>query len=114
MKKDDKKTRKLRDDWSGVPEEWTVRGPLSADELDQLKKDSLEAFDKWVWETGSDEDKEKYKGLEKKFKKEMGYAEIQNEIDDIITKLGEDIRKTIDEDILTGILNSPLDNTDET
>ena len=110
MKKDDKNTRKLRGDWSGMSD-WTTRKPLSAEGLEQLKKASLDAFDKWNWETGSDEDKEKYQKLEMKLKKELEVAEIQSEIDEIMSNLADDIRKAIDDDILTGITKSPLDNT---
>jgi len=91
--------------------QWSVPDALSEEELDQLKKDSIAAFDKWTWETGSDEDKKKYKELEKKLKKEEGIARAQVEIDEILSKLGDDIRKSIDDEILAGITKSPLDNT---
>jgi hypothetical protein len=111
MKKDEITNVEITEKPRKRSSQWSVPDALSEEELDQLKKDSIDAFDKWTWETGSDEDKEKYKQLEKKLKKEEGIAEIQNEIDEIMTKLSNDIRETIDDDILTGLRKSSLDNT---
>lgn len=113
MKKDDmtidktiitKKPRRLS-------AQWTMETPLPKEELDQLKKDSVDAFDKWAWDTGTDADKEKYKQLEKKLKHELTIADNQAAVDEIMDELSKELKKTIDDDILEKIKAAAGDET---
>lgn len=106
MKKDDIKIEKIS--ITAKPRrlstQWTMEPPISKEELNKLKQDSLDAYDTWVWDTGTDEDKEKYKKLEKRLKYEIILAKNQAEIDDIMSELAAGIRDEIDKDILERLI----------
>ncbi len=41
---------------------------LSDEEREEIDKERVEAFDKWNWETGADEDRKKFEELDEKLK----------------------------------------------
>ena len=43
-------------------------GPPSKEEMDEMRAERAEIFDRWCWETGSAEDWEKFQQLDKKIK----------------------------------------------
>lgn len=103
------KTRKLHARWNM---DAAMGDSLNEKELDELRQESINAFDKWAWDTGTDADKKKYQELEKELKFEEGKAQTQAEIDDIISGLAADIKESIDQDIINK-LKTVVDIDDE-
>lgn len=117
MKKDDQHIEiepvKITEKPRRLSAHWTMETPLPKEELDKLRQDSLDAYDTWVWDTGTEEDKKKYKRLEKRLKRELTIADNQTAIDEIMDELAKNIRDTVDDDIL-GNLTKSIDIDDKT
>ena len=91
------KNKQFKAEWSFLNSHLGVTrfDEFSDEELDELYRDT---FDRWSWETASDEDFQAYKAMERELKRRnSGFRQLELEL---MENMAKEISKEIDNEIL--------------
>lgn len=76
---------------------------LTTEQFEQLKRDRAAAYDKWVWETGTEEDYEELKRLDAAVEDAEMNAEVAKICEAVIDEAAKEMAKEIDDEIIKNL-----------